>query len=102
MGVGGGIGCGGEMGCSWALYIVRGRLAEATKERSRWQPVLFNGAAVSCLESTPRGRGNGGQHCYKRGSGGGAVRLWTWRQHSARWQLAGRAVVAWHRTGGGR
>jgi hypothetical protein len=60
MGVGGGIGCGGEMGCSWALYIGRGRLARAAEERSRWRPVEFNGAAVLSLESAPRGRGNGG------------------------------------------
>jgi hypothetical protein len=60
MGVGGGIGCSGEMGCSWVLYIGQGRLAEAAEERSWWRPVEFNGAAVSSLESSLRGRGNGG------------------------------------------
>jgi hypothetical protein len=45
----GGIGCGGEMGCSWALYIGWGRLAEVVEERSRWRPVEFNGAAVLSL-----------------------------------------------------
>jgi hypothetical protein len=48
------------MGCSWALYIGWGRLAEALEERCRWQPVEFNGAAVLSLESAPRGRGSGG------------------------------------------
>jgi hypothetical protein len=48
------------MGCSWALYIGQGQLAEAAEERSWWQPVEFNGAAVSSLESSLRGRGNGG------------------------------------------
>jgi hypothetical protein len=56
MGVRGRFGCGREMGCSWVLYIGRGRLAEAAKERSRWWPVEFNGAAVSSLESASRGR----------------------------------------------
>jgi hypothetical protein len=60
MGVGGGIGCSGEMGCSWVLYIGQGRLAEAAEERNWWRPVEFNGAAVSSLESSLRGRGNGG------------------------------------------
>jgi hypothetical protein len=60
MGVGVRIGCGGEMGCSWALYVGRGQLAEAAEERSRWWPVEFNGAAVSSLESATRGRRNGG------------------------------------------
>jgi hypothetical protein len=59
-GVGGGIGYGGEMGCSWTLYIGRGRLAVATEERSQWRPMEFNGAVVSSLESALRGRGNGG------------------------------------------
>jgi hypothetical protein len=59
-GVGARIGCGGEMGCSWALYIGPGWLARAAEERSRWRPVEFNGAAVLSLESAPRGRGNGG------------------------------------------
>jgi hypothetical protein len=45
----GGIGCGGEMGCSWALYIGWARLAEVVEERSRWRPVEFNGAAVLSL-----------------------------------------------------
>jgi hypothetical protein len=58
--VGGWIGCSGEMGCSWALYIGQGRLAEAAEERSWWWPVEFNGAAVSSLESSLRGWGNGG------------------------------------------
>jgi hypothetical protein len=44
IGVRGGIGCGGEMGCSWALYIGRGWLAEVADERSQWRPVEFNGA----------------------------------------------------------
>jgi hypothetical protein len=48
------------MGCSWALYIGRGRLAEVAEERSRWRSVEFNGAAVSSLKSTLRRRGNGG------------------------------------------
>jgi hypothetical protein len=74
MGVGGGIGCGGEMGCSWALHIGRGRLAEVTEERSWLRPVEFNGAAVSSLESALRGRGNGG-----------AVPLWKgkWRRRGS-------------------
>jgi hypothetical protein len=67
MGVGGGIGCGGEMGCSWVLYIGRGWLAEAAEERSQWRPVEFNGAAVLSLESTPRGRGNGGVAPLRKG-----------------------------------
>jgi hypothetical protein len=69
MGDGGGIGCSGEMGCSWALYIGRGRLAGAAEERSRWRPVEFNGAVVLSLESAPRGRGNGG-----------AALLWKWKR----------------------
>jgi hypothetical protein len=48
------------MGCSWVLYIGQGRLAEAAEERNWWRPVEFNGAAVSSLESSLRGRGNGG------------------------------------------
>jgi hypothetical protein len=48
------------MGCSWALYIGRGRLAGAAGERSWWQPVEFNGAVVLSLECAPRGRRNGG------------------------------------------
>jgi hypothetical protein len=56
----GAIGCGGEVGCSWVLYIGRGRLARAAEERSQWRLVEFNGIAVLSLESTPRGRGNGG------------------------------------------
>jgi hypothetical protein len=67
MGVGGGIGCGGEMGCSWTLYIGRGRLAEAAEERNWWRPVEFNGAAVSSHESTPRARGNGGAALLQKG-----------------------------------
>jgi hypothetical protein len=63
----GGIGCGGEMGCSWALYIGRRRLSEAAEERSWWQPVEFNGAAVSSVESAPRGRGNGGAAPLRKG-----------------------------------
>jgi hypothetical protein len=47
-------------GCSWALYIGQGRLAEVAEERSRWRPVDFNGAVVCSLESTPRGREDGG------------------------------------------
>jgi hypothetical protein len=93
IGVGDGIGCGGEMGCSWVLYIGRGRLAEAAEERCRWRLVEFNGAAVSSLESALRGRGNGG-----------AVPLWKgkWRRCSTRRQPAGRAVRARHQTGEGR
>jgi hypothetical protein len=48
------------MGCSWALYIGRGRLAGAAGERSRWRPEVFNGAAILSLECAPRGRRNGG------------------------------------------
>jgi hypothetical protein len=44
------------MGCSWVLYIGPGRLAEAVEERSQWRSVEFNGAVVSSLESTPRGK----------------------------------------------
>jgi hypothetical protein len=61
------IGCGGEIGCSWALYIGRGRLAEAADERSQWWPMEFNGAAVLSLESAPRGRGNGGAVPLRKG-----------------------------------
>jgi hypothetical protein len=39
-----------------ALYRV-GRLAEAAEERSLWWLVEFNAAAVSSLESAPRGEG---------------------------------------------
>jgi hypothetical protein len=69
-----GIGCSGEMGCSWALYIGWGRLSEAAEERSRWRPMEFNGVVVSSLESAPRGRGNGG-----------AAPLWKgkWRRHGS-------------------
>jgi predicted DsbA family dithiol-disulfide isomerase len=66
----GGIGCGGEMVCSWVLYIGQGRLAEAVEERSQWWPVEFNGATVSSLESTLRGGETEGRHHYRRGSGG--------------------------------
>jgi hypothetical protein len=69
-----GIGCGGEMVCSWVLYIGRGRLAEAAEERSQWWPVEFNGATVSSLESTLRGRGNGGAAPLQKGK---------WRQHGS-------------------
>jgi hypothetical protein len=70
------------MGCSWVLYIGRGWLAEAAEERSQWRPVEFNGAAVLSLESTPRGRGNGGATPLQKGKwrrrgigrGGGARR----------------------------
>jgi hypothetical protein len=56
--------------------------AGAAKEGSWWWLVEFNGAAVSSLESTPRGRGNGGaaplrKGKYRRhglGRGGGARR----------------------------
>jgi hypothetical protein len=82
MGVGGGSGCSGEMGCSWALYIGWGRLAGAAEERSQRRPVEFNGAAVLSLESAPRGRGNGGAAPLQKGKwrrrdlgrGGGAQR----------------------------
>jgi hypothetical protein len=67
MGVGGGIGCGGQMGYSLVLYIGRGRLVEVPEEMSRWQPVEFNGAAVCSLESTPRGRGDGGVVLLRKG-----------------------------------
>jgi hypothetical protein len=69
-----GIGCGGEKGCSWALYIGWGRLSEAAEERSRWRPMEFNGVVVSRLESAPRGRGNGGAAPLWKGSGGGMAR----------------------------
>jgi hypothetical protein len=49
-----------------ALYR-RGRLAEAAEERSRWRPVEFIGLAVSSLESTLRGRGNGGAAPLQKG-----------------------------------
>jgi hypothetical protein len=48
-------------------FIGRGRLAGATEERSRRWPVEFNGAAVLSLESTPRGRGNGGAAPLRKG-----------------------------------
>jgi hypothetical protein len=73
-GVGGGIGCSGEMVSSWALYIGWGWLVEATEERSQWWPVEFNGAAVLSLESTPRGRGNGGVAPLRNGK---------WRWHGS-------------------
>jgi hypothetical protein len=93
MAVGGGIGCGGEMGCSWVLYIGRRRLAKAAEERSRWRPVECNGAAVSSLESAPRGRGNRGAVLLQKGK---------WRRCSTRRQPARRVVMVWHQTGGGR
>jgi hypothetical protein len=68
----GGIGCSGEMGCSWAIYLGRGRLAEVAVERSQWRPVEFNGAAVSSLDSAPRGRGNEGAVPLWKGK-------WSWR-----------------------
>jgi hypothetical protein len=62
------------MGCSWVLYIGRGQLAEAAEERSRWWLMEFNGAAVSSLESTLRGRGNGGAAALRKGK---------WRRHGS-------------------
>jgi hypothetical protein len=56
-----------------ALYR-RGRLAEAAEERSRWRPVEFIGLAVSSLESTLRGRGNGGAAPLQKGK---------WRRHGS-------------------
>jgi hypothetical protein len=98
----GGIGCDGEMGCSWALYIGQGQLARVAEERSEWRPVEFHGAAVSSLESALRGGETGG--------GGGnvtkgeveAARFRTRRRRLAGRQPAGRAVAARHRTTGGR
>jgi hypothetical protein len=55
------------MGCSWALYVGRGRLAVAAKEGSQWWPVEFNGMAVSSLESSLRGMGNGGAAPLRKG-----------------------------------
>jgi hypothetical protein len=81
------------MGCSWVLYIGRGRLAEAAEERSWWQPVEFNGVVVLSLESAPRGRGNRGVAPLRKGK---------WRQRSAQRQSAGWAVAARHQTIGGR
>jgi hypothetical protein len=68
--------------CSRVPFIGQGRRAGATEERSRRRPVEFNGAAVLSLESTPRGRGNGGAAPLRKGKwrrrslgrGGGARR----------------------------
>jgi hypothetical protein len=68
----GGIGCGGEMGCSWALSIVRGRLAEAAEEISWWRSVEFNGATISSLECASSRMGNGGVVPLRKGK-------WRWR-----------------------
>jgi hypothetical protein len=54
-------------------------------ERSRWRPVEFNAVVVLSLESTPRGRGNGGAAPLRKGK---------WRRRSARWQPAGRVAAA--------
>jgi hypothetical protein len=53
--------------CSRVPFIGRGRLAEATEERSRRQLVEFNGAAVLSLESALRGRGSGGAAPLRKG-----------------------------------
>jgi hypothetical protein len=58
--------------CSRVTFIGRGRLAGAAEERSWRRPVEFNGAAVLSLESSPRGRGNGGV---------ASLRKEKWRQH---------------------
>jgi hypothetical protein len=58
--------------CSRVTFIGRGRLAGATEERSRRRPMEFNGAVVLSLESTPRGRGNGGAAPLRKGK---------WRRH---------------------
>jgi hypothetical protein len=89
------------MGCSWALYIGRGRLAEEAEERSRWRPVEFNIAAVSSLEYAPRGEGKWRGGAIMKGE---VEAAWpgTRRRRSARWQLAERVVAVRHRTGGGR
>jgi hypothetical protein len=87
----GGIGCDGEMGCSWALYIGQGQLARVAEERSEWRPVEFHGAAVSSLESALRGGETGGAPLQKgkwrqRGSGRGGG---AWRDDSrpdGRWR----------------
>jgi hypothetical protein len=49
-----------------ALYRA-GRLAGVVEERSWWRPLEFNGAAVLSLESSPRGRGNGGAAPLQKG-----------------------------------
>jgi hypothetical protein len=54
-----------------ALYRV-GWLAEAAEEKSRWRPMEFNGAVVSSLQSTLRGRGNGWAAPLQKGK---------WRRH---------------------
>jgi hypothetical protein len=59
----------------------------------------FNGAAVSSLESTLRGRGNGGWHRYGRGSGGGTA--WDAKvalsATAAGWMGSGGAASDWRR-----
>jgi hypothetical protein len=99
--------------CSGVPFIGRGRLAEATEERSRRQLVEFNGAAVLSLESALRGRGSGGAAPLRKrkwrwcglGCGGGAQRDGSRSDGRRRWRLrhlregdeggAGRAGPEW-------